>query len=123
MGIENENKELNQEISKWLPLIHSDDELIEYAFLRIYIKFENLLVSLVKLYATGKSSSFGYLPKTRLTFNDEIHFKNTLKVNFLSIDDEIKRVVNNVFEKDNPFSFFLDSSDQEFFKKMKIIRN
>lgn len=121
--MDNENKELLDEISKWLPLIQIDNDLIEYAFLKIYIKFEKLLVSLIKLYATGNSSIQGYSPNRRLTFQDEIHFKKTLKINFLSIDEDIIRVISSVFESNNPFTFFLDSSDQEFFNKMKIIRN
>lgn len=119
----NENKELLDEISKWDSLIKENKEFLEIAFFKIFVKFENFIIEMITQYAVGNPSSKAYCPSRRLNFEDAKHLKDTLDTNYIDVSDKTKKLVSQIFEDNNPFSFFFSSADADFYNKLKSVRN
>lgn len=110
------------EITKWQPKISNDDTFLELAFFKIFVKFENFLTDTIIDYATGTISNPSKVER-RLDFVDRDHFKKTTNLSYLDTGDKTKILVDQLFTNSNKISFFFNSSDNEFFEKMKALRN
>lgn len=113
---------LSEEISKWKILIQQNEEFLEIAFFKIFVKFENYMTSLIVSYAIGEIESDDKMLR-RLEFSDISHFKKTVGLNYLDTGIKTKELVDQLFGKENYFSFFFNSTDNEFYEKMKCLRN
>lgn len=119
-----ETTDLYEEIEKWDNLVRIDNSLVEVAFFKIFVKFENFLVDMFTTFSTGNTSSFGYLPTRKLNFTSYEHLKKTVtERQFIDFNNRMEDLSKQIFEDNNPFNFFFDSSDMDFFSKMKILRN
>lgn len=123
--MERENLELINELNYWKQIIINDDLLLEYAFFRVYIKFEVLFISLFYSYSVGRSSSSGHSPERKLKFQDEKHLKDTINVRYLGFDEKsrLKELISNVFISDSVLENFFNSIHYDFFQKMMVLRN
>lgn len=119
-----EDKSLMEEIEKWRPLVQERGEFLEIAFFKIFVKFERLILDLIIQYSTGQYSSEEYLPERRLEFEDFEHLKNTITdKKHIDISNRMDKLVTQIFRDNNPFSFFFNSEDRDFYNRMKYLRN
>jgi hypothetical protein len=119
-----ETEDLFTEIEKWNQIIESDERLVEVAFFKIFVKFENFLIEMFTKFSTGTQSSEGYIPNRKLEFQSYEHLKNTVTdKGFIDFNNRIEGLSQQIFNDDNPFTFFFASSDMEFYSKMKYLRN
>jgi hypothetical protein len=97
---------------------------LELAFFKfkVFVKFENFLTDIIIDYATGAVSNPEKVEE-RLNFVDREHFKKTTNLIYLDPSDKTKTLVDQVFTDNNKISFLFNSSDNEFFEKMKAVRN
>lgn len=119
----NENDDLLNEIRKWDNLINENEEFLEIAFFKIFVKFENFVIEMIMMYATGQQSSKAYCPNRRLNFEDAKHLKDTLNTNYIDVSEKTEKLVSQIFEDNNPFSFFFSSEDSNFYNQLKCVRN
>ncbi|ENZ7264014.1 hypothetical protein ACG7YO_002015 [Enterococcus faecalis] len=115
-------EELMSEITKWQTKISEDEIFLELAFFKVFVKFENFLTDIIIDYATGAVSNPEKVER-RLNFVDREHFKKTTNLIYLDTSDKTKTLVDQLFTDNNKISFFFNSSDNEFFEKMKALRN
>lgn len=115
-------EELMNEITKWQTKISEDEIFLELAFFKVFVKFENFLTDIIIDYATGAVSNPSKVER-RLNFVDREHFKRTTSLNYLDTSEKTRTLVDQLFTDDNKISFFFNSSDNEFFEKMKALRN
>jgi hypothetical protein len=128
--MQNKYDEFIAEIILWeteLPaLLVSNPKIIELAFLKIYVKFEQLLIEAFVHYATGGEGKNGYKPIRRLEFSDITHLEKVVKKTtdeFIDVK-RIKQIARSVFDDNNPFTkFFDDAQADPLFQKMTVIRN
>lgn len=120
-------RELNdflEEISKWEGIISVNKDLIDVAFFKIFVKFERLLVDCVVMYAIGQKSSLGYHPNRRLLFSDHDHLRKTITdKKYIDVSNRVEDIVKQIFEQNNPFTLFFESTDKDTLIKMQTIRN
>lgn len=119
----NENDDLLNEIMKWDSLINENEEFLEIAFFKIFVKFENFIIEMIMKYATGQESSKEYCPNRRLNFEDAKHLKDTLNTNYIDVSEKTEKLVSQIFDDSNPFSFFFSSEDSSFYNQLKCVRN
>lgn len=117
-------EELMSEITKWQTKISEDEIFLELAFFKfkVFVKFENFLTDIIIDYSTGAVSNPEKVEE-RLNFVDREHFKKTTNLIYLNPSDKTKTLVDQVFTDNNKISFLFNSSDNEFFEKMKAVRN
>lgn len=115
-------RELIDEITRWQPKIATDESFLELAFFKVFVKFENFLTDIIIDYATGTVTNSAKVER-RLNFTDRDHFKRTTNLKYLDTSDNTKRLVEQLFTESNKISFFFNSADNEFFEKMKALRN
>ncbi|MBC1247360.1 hypothetical protein [Listeria booriae] len=118
-----ENEDILNEIDKWDKLLKSNNDFLEIAFFKIFVKFENFIVEMILQYASGEASSENYLPIRRLDFDDPEHLKNTIDTKYLDVSDKTKSLVDQIFDNNNPFSFFFDCQEATFFDSLRSVRN
>lgn len=118
-----ENFELIQEITKWNEIIIVNNDLIEYAFFRVFIKFEKFFLEIFINYASGIKSSSDYIPNRKLNFSDSKHLKDTLNARFFNINNDLDNLIKNIFDDDNPLSNFFIDTNYSFFQRMITLRN
>ena len=120
---------LNSEIDYWIEKLanqNKDDELylrmVEMAFFKIFVKFEDLLTFKFKKYCIGTGNG-EYIPERKLNFTDISHLEGVLKSGRTSYVDlsKIQEVSKHIFEKD-PFGLIFNTFHEEL-SKMKYIRN
>lgn len=115
-------KELLAEICKWQDKIIADDENLEMAFFKVFVKFENFLTDAIMKYATGEYENQKKV-KRRLEFADSEHLMKTIRMDYLDTGLTTRKLVNQLFKSDNRISFFFNSEHNDFFEKMKALRN
>lgn len=126
-----DNSELIAEINNWqsaLSLTTTDEQLIELAFFKIFVKFEKLLTTSFIQYSIGKRSIFNFRPKRKLGFKSQKHLENILQSPYSNYIDYPKIIVKKaecIFDdKQNPFDIiFSDGKFNDNYQKMQIIRN
>lgn len=119
-----ELNDLLEEIDKWERLIAVNNDLIEVAFFKIFVKFERLLLDCVVMYAIGERSSLGYQPNRRLIFSDHDHLRKTITdKNYIDVSKRVEDIVKQIFEENNPFTLFFESTDKDTLIKMQTLRN
>jgi len=119
-----ELNEFLEEIKKWEELISINKDLIDVAFFKIFVKFERLLLESVVMYAIGEKSSLGYQPNRRLFFSDHDHLRKTITdKKYIDVNNRVEDIVKQIFEEDNPFTLFFESTDKETLIKMQTLRN
>ena len=126
-----DNKELIDEINKWKTILSSNNfnnQIIELAFFKIFVKFEKLLTKSFIQYAIGKRSKSNFRPKRKLGFKNINHLENILSSpysNFIDYPKILVRKAENIFyDNQNPFDvLFSDSKFADNYRKMQIIRN
>lgn len=109
----------NAEITK-----NNAPEIVESAFLRLYIEYENFLRKTFVKFALG-SSYTSYLPQRKLQFSDETQLSEVIRGENLFVDyiRAIPRCAKHIFLK-NPFDLVFGSQNyHDDLKKMKTIRN
>lgn len=127
--MQNKYNELIAEIDLWqnqLPaLLLSNPKIIELAFLKIYVKFEQFLIEAFVHYAIGGEGKNSYKPVRRLAFSDITHLSKILKADGEFIDiKRIQKVADAIFDNFNPFTkFFTDANSQTDFYNMTIVRH
>lgn len=114
--------ELEQEIVKWDSKISEDNEFLEIAFFKVFVKFEIFITDIIVEYAT-KSIENEDKVKLRIVFEDREHFKGITGLDYLDTSPKTKKLVEKIFAEDNQISFFFNSSDAQFFDEMKTLRN
>lgn len=114
--------ELIKEIENWKPKIAKDNDFLEIAFFKIFVKFENFLTDIIVDYATGAVVNEDKV-KLRISFEDREHFKSVTGLDHLDINNKTKKLVEHIFSDDNKISFFFNSSHATFFEDMKSLRN
>lgn len=122
--IDIERKELLAEIEYWNGQIAINSNVIELAFFKVFVKFEKFIIDSITRYSIGLKSSYDYAPKRRLEFESTDHFMDTVNNrDFFEINERLEKIVKQVFEDDNPISFFFSSADRQFYDKLKCLRN
>lgn len=110
----------------------SDDvkkELLEYSFFKIFTKVDLLISQAFFDYACGSSSSAGYVPQRRLTFQDEEHIRNffiSVRKGYVeSFSAGIKDISKHIFAiNDDPFQLIIATSNLwQAYLQSKIIRD
>ncbi|QDK69894.1 hypothetical protein [Lactococcus protaetiae] len=120
---QDERYDLFQEIEKWKNLIQNNPEIIELAFFKIFVKFENLYTKMIPEYAIGNSSKLGKHEKLKMQFSDYDHLKKMTNVSYFEINSRMKIIVEQIFEKDNCFELIQQDSEWSFFQDCKYLRN
>ncbi len=122
--------EFIQEVNYWqeiLPVLYTNNpKIVELAFLKIYVKFEQFFIESFVHYATGGEGENHYQPIRRLAFADATHLEKIVKkIEHEYIDiKRIEQIADAVFVANNPFSqFFNDAQAKPLFTKMTTIRN
>lgn len=110
--------ELLEEIVKWQPKIRIDEEYLELAFFKIFVKFENFITDAIVKYATGEFSNQDKV-KRRLEFSDKDHLKKTIRLDYLDTGKNTKELVNQLFKPENKITFFFYSEHIDFYEDMK----
>ncbi|GHI00631.1 hypothetical protein [Neobacillus kokaensis] len=119
-----ELNDLFEEIGKWESLIAVNNDLIDVAFFKIFVKFERLLLNCVVMYAIGERSSLGYQPNRRLLFSDHDHLRKTITdKKYIDVSKRVEDIVKQIFEENNPFTLFFESTDKDTLIKMQTLRN
>lgn len=119
-----ELQEFLLEIKKWEEAIISNSDLIDLAFFKIFVKFEKLLLDSIINYAIGNKSSKDYIPNRKLQFQDFEHLRKTVTdKQYIDVSNRLGQLCDQLFEENNPFTFFFNSSDQQEYKCMQAIRN
>lgn len=109
----------NAEISK-----NNAPEIIESAFLRLYIEYEVYLANTFVTFALG-SSYTSYLPHRKLAFSDATQLAEVIRGDSQFVDyiKAIPRCSKHIFQK-NPFDLVFNSRNyNDDLLKMKHIRN
>jgi hypothetical protein len=123
-----ENDELRNEINNWKQLLQNNgnNQLIELAFFKIFIKFEKFISQIFVDYSVGKQSSSGYIPERKLLFSDETHLNYFLKkenkafINHYQIALELSAHIFIV----NPFEILTtDANFSSEVLRMKFLRD
>lgn len=114
--------ELVNEIEKWKEKIKDNNDFLEIAFFKIFVKFENFITDIIIDYATGAVINKEKVD-LRISFEDRDHFKGVTGVNYLDTSKKTKKLVENIFCENNKISFFFNSQDSGFFEEMKYLRN
>lgn len=124
------NQDLIDEINKWNTIFIStnniDNSLYELAFFKIFIKFEKFLSDTFENYAIGISSTYGYCPTRRLTFDDLEHLNKVIKKENRSFVNhyEVIKNISDCFFTDNPFEIIkTDAFYSTTINQMKCIRD
>lgn len=124
------NQDLIDEIDKWNTLFNSgisiDNSLYELAFFKIFIKFEKFLSECFENYAIGNSSTHGYCPTRRLTFDDLNHLNKVIKKDNRSFVNhfEVIKNISDCFFHNNPFDIIkTDPTYSNVINQMKVIRD
>lgn len=115
-------KELIEEICRWQDKIRADDDHLEMAFFKIFVKFEKFLTDAIMKYATGEYENHEKV-KRRLEFVNSEHLLKTIRLDYLDTGNTTRRLVDQLFHSDNRISFFFNSEHIEFYEKMKALRN
>jgi ribosomal protein S18 len=122
------NQNLLEKISEWsIELKNNNNKHIHFAFLEIFIEFENFLMNSFIEYSLGNSSEKGFFPSLRINFSDKEHLEGLLKCNkqFIDYIKKIEEVKKYIFEENTcPFTkIFATAEFTTYFKQMQIIRN
>ncbi len=99
-------------------------EIVESAFLRLYIEHEDFLRKTFIKFSLG-SSYTTYIPQRKLAFSDETQLVNIIKgeSQFVDYPKAIRRCSKHIFTKD-PFEIIFSSQNySDDLAKMKLIRN
>jgi len=114
--IDIERKELLDEIEYWNKQIALNSNIVELAFFKVFVKFEKFIIDSITRYSIGLKSSYDYAPKRKLEFQSKEHFMDTVNNrDFFEINERLEKIVMQIFEDDNPISFFFSSSDKTFY--------
>lgn len=117
---------MNNLIQYWDSIISTNcsPEIVESAFLRIYIEFENYLRTTFVTFSLGNSYST-YVPQRKLHFSDSTQLAEVIRGegNFVDYIKAIPRCAKHIFQN-NPFDLIYASvTFSDDLKKMLIIRN
>lgn len=99
-------------------------EIVESAFLRLYIEHEDFLRKTFIRFSLG-SSYTTYIPQRKLFFSDESQLTDVIRGEspFVDYQKAIPRCSKHIFLKD-PFDLIFSSQNfSDDLKKMKLIRN
>jgi hypothetical protein len=122
-------EELLEEINYWNSELSTGSEnLYEYAFFKVFVKFERYMSQRFIEYATGLKTKNDIELARKLKFNNKEHINVFLKSpnsSFVNYLERIQSTSKYIFEDEkNPFSLiFEDAQIKERFDKMKCLRN
>ncbi len=125
-------KPLIDEITYWKGKFNKgnlDDIFYELSFFKIYIKFEQFLISSFIHYAIGGASFNNYYPKRKLQFTSFSHLEGITiyesKKYLVEKPESINQLSKHIFDgDDNPFeSMFSDARFNDALGPMRILRN
>jgi hypothetical protein len=120
--------DLSSSIVYWEGQISNSFEHYDLAFFKIYIKLELFIIELFKEYSLGNSSSSGYTPERKLSFQDSSHLDNIFcnrRTSYIEYIEIIKTKSKFVFATNkDPFSLiFSDANLSNYINQFKILRN
>lgn len=125
-------KILTEEIDYWQNIFkssNSQDVFYELSFFKIFVKFEQFMISAFIHYATGGISSTNYKPARKLEFESLSHLEGVFiiesKKYLIEKPESIEQLAKHIFkENENPFeSIFNDSQFNDNINYMRSIRN
>ncbi|MFW2566454.1 hypothetical protein ACN5O4_07680 [Aliarcobacter butzleri] len=125
-------KILTDEINYWNNIFasnHSQDIFYELSFFKIFVKFEQFMISAFIHYATGGKSNTNYKPIRKLEFESLSHLEGVFiiesKKYLIEKPESIEQLSKHIFKEDeNPFEMiFNDSQFNDNIKSMRSIRN
>ena len=122
---------VQDEITRWQPLVERDENLFELAFFKIFVKFETFLTNSFVKYAIGEPSKSGYTPLRKLSFINEIQLREVVTVEsqkkyFDLLKERIEILAINIFQDNENNPFFLSFNDAQFstnFENMRLVRH
>ena len=107
-----------------------EDRLLEYSFIRCFVKFQHFISLCFESYASGDSSVNGYTPERRLTFSSPEHLHSLFDMlrkgyNIDTLESGIKNYSKHIFVPGkDPFALiFQDNRLWTNYNKSRIIRN
>lgn len=123
--------ELEDEIEYWNNLInkHSENDLYEIAFFKIFVKFEQFIINMFINYTLGESNIKGFIPERKLEFSSLSHLEGVFiiesKKYLIEKPESINQLGKHIFkENNNPFeTLFRDPQYMDNIVTMRTIRN
>lgn len=122
---------LDNEINYWNNIFQTkkEDIFFELSFFKIFVQFEQFMISSFIHYATGNKSNKNYIPDRKLKFNSLPHLEGVLVIEskryLIEKPESIEQLSKHIFkDDDNPFEkIFNDSIFSDNIVNMRIIRN
>jgi hypothetical protein len=111
---------------EWSEWASRNENRFDVALFKIWIRMELFLRDIFISYCINTSSERGYLPQTKIRFQNEEQLNAFLREGsrkYIEYLDKIEKLSKYIFD-DNPFdALFLDATNKDTYEQIKAIRN